>query len=488
MESSNKVANLYKELLARGHVELQIDSSFYADNRERLLKRFKQAYPDKKGVIVVASKHTLYLHDTDVRTRIDQAFNFTYLFGSDESDIIGVINIADGRTAILYQGIPDSLEEVYKDKDFYLNLFKCDIATTIDDFPKLMNDDFKAQTIYFFHGVDSDSGAVPEIPKLPDIEKFQTDQEVLYPILCEARVFKSDKEIEIMRFASRVSSEGHIAVMQNIKPGLHEYQAEAVFRLQCHVLAGGKDMAYEGICASGRGNSTLHYMDNDKLTKDGDLMLMDMGCKLYGYASDITTTFPVNGKFSKKQKEIYDAVLDANLSVQRAMKPGVKWDDMHILAEKVILTHLIKLGLVKDTPIEELIENRIGAIFMPHGLGHFLGIRVHDVGGYLKSHPERIQKPGLRSLRTRRSLDKGMAITVEPGCYFIDFTLEQAYKDENKSKYLNKDKLKEYHDVGGVRIEDDVIITENGSENLTFVPRTTEEIEKCMAGQEWKGF
>jgi len=169
-----------------------------------------------------------------------------------------------------------------------------------------------------------------------------------------------------------------------------------------------------------------------------------------------------------------------------SLKEGVYWDDMHILAEKTINKHLIKYGLIKDADMDELVEKRIGANFFPHGLGHFIGTRVHDVGGYNKNCPERRTEPGLRSLRTRRQLKAGMAMTVEPGCYFIDFILDKAYNDPEQSKYLNKAKIQEYMDVGGVRLEDDLLITKDGHINLTYVPRTVEEVEACMAGKEWR--
>lgn len=159
---------------------------------------------------------------------------------------------------------------------------------------------------------------------------------------------------------------------------------------------------------------------------------------------------------------------------------------MHLLAEKTILTHLIKLGIVKDTPLEELVEKRVGAIFFPHGLGHLLGCRVHDVGGYNKGCPERRTEAGFRSLRTRRVLREGNCITNEPGLYFPEHILNAAYENEDLAPYLVKEKIDEYYEVGGVRLEDNIIITKTGMINTTVVPRTIEEIEKCMAGEEWQ--
>jgi len=261
---------------------------------------------------------------------------------------------------------------------------------------------------------------------------------------------------------------------------------EALYKFASQNSIGARFMAYNCICAHGTGCATLHYNDNNKEFKDGTLTLCDMGLKYYGYCSDITVTYPVNGKFTQKQKEIYNAVLESCEAVKKQVRPGVKWDDMHLLAEKIIVTHLIKIGIIKEAPWEELEEKRVGAVFFSHGLGHLLGLRVHDVGGYLPGHPERFKKAGLKSLRTRRVLKAGICITVEPGCYFIKYILEAARNNPDIKDYINWDKVEEYKEVGGVRIEDDIVITEDGHEDFTRVPRTVEQIELCMQGKDWE--
>jgi len=318
------------------------------------------------------------------------------------------------------------------------------------------------------------------------LSNYKADNDLLYTVLCDTRAIKSKEEIEILRFVNQMSSEAHIRVLKNAKAGLKEYQIEALFKFHGFERCGARFQAYDCICASGHDSATLHYICNDKILVDGALMLADMGAKYYGYCSDITVTFPINGKFTKKQKEIYDAVLDAQNAVKAVVKAGVKWEDMHLLAERTIVTHLIRLGLIKETPLEELEKNRIGAIFFPHGLGHLLGLNVHDVGGYLKGYPERLTSAGLKSLRTRRPLETGVVLTIEPGCYFVDYGLSQARNNPEVSKYLNWEKIEEYKEVGGIRLEDVVAITENGIDCLSEVPRTTEQVENCMAGLPWK--
>lgn len=331
---------------------------------------------------------------------------------------------------------------------------------------------------------NTDSGNVLEPPTFEGKEKFDIDIKTLYPIIAELRVFKTDKEMEVMRYASKIASEAHRATMKAIRAGLYEYQMESVFRHTSYYHGGCRHLAYTCIAASGCNGCILHYghanAPNEKLIKDGDMCLFDMGPEYNCYASDVTTSFPANGKFTEKQKVVYNAVLEANQAVFKAAKPGVRWTDMHILSEKVILTHLKKAGLLTGD-VDEMLSARLGAVFMPHGLGHLIGLDVHDCGGYLGDATPRSKLPGLKSLRTTRTLKERMVITIEPGCYFIDTLLDAAFKDPNLAKFLVKSEIDKYRGQGGVRIEDDVIIWEKGNENMSDVPRTIEEIESFMA-------
>ena len=207
------------------------------------------------------------------------------------------------------------------------------------------------------------------------------------------------------------------------------------------------------------------------MIQEGDLFLADMGIRFCNYTSDVTITIPANGKFTKKQKEIYDIVLKANREVMKIMKAGeTTYPQMDKLSKIVILRELQSLGLIKSGfSVDELYDKKIWKIFMPHGLGHYVGLDVHDVGSKVSYKSERI-------------LEDGNLITVEPGIYFIDFVLEKAFNDPEQSKYLNVDLLRTYKGFGGVRIEDDVYVTADGVINFQdSLPRTTEEIEAFMS-------
>eukprot|EP00555_Chaetoceros_dichaeta_P001760 CAMPEP_0198277132 /NCGR_PEP_ID=MMETSP1447-20131203/65684_1 /TAXON_ID=420782 /ORGANISM="Chaetoceros dichaeta, Strain CCMP1751" /LENGTH=309 /DNA_ID=CAMNT_0043972129 /DNA_START=638 /DNA_END=1567 /DNA_ORIENTATION=- len=282
--------------------------------------------------------------------------------------------------------------------------------------------------------------------------------------------------------------------MIQTNPNTYEYQAEATFRYVAYYHYGARLAGYTSICACGPSAAVLHYghagAPNDGLIKEGSLCLHDMGAEYFGYGSDVTCTFPAGGVFDPRQREVYEGVLNAQRVVIGMMKPGVAWTDCHKAAEGEILKKLIQLGLVIITDgksVEDLVEMRLGAVFMPHGLGHLIGVDTHDVGGYLEGRtPERSELPGLKSLRTARILEKDMTITVEPGCYFIKHLMDEAlHVDSPLKSYLSEEIMEQYHGFGGVRIEDVVAVTEDGCDNYTICPRTIEEVEHVKAGGKW---
>ena len=313
--------------------------------------------------------------------------------------------------------------------------------------------------------------------------------ELIYEILADTRTRKSKEEIDLMTYINKVTVEGHIHTMktiyQKIKAGnkVIERDVENYFFRYMRENLKSRNHPYEHICGCGVNSATLHYFNNDKELKSGQLILMDMGGLAGEYTSDVTSTVPVSGTFTDQQKQIYNIVLNANQEVIKNIKPGVKWTDMHLLAEKVILDGLKNLGLLNsDYSTIEMRDNRVCYYFMPHGLGHLIGLDVHDAGGYLSFTPERSKEKGLNCLRTARYLEKDMILSVEPGIYFIPYLLEKGFKDEKISKYFVPDEIKKYYDFGGVRIEDDILVTDEGCTNLTAgLPRTVDEIEKTMA-------
>lgn len=196
-----------------------------------------------------------------------------------------------------------------------------------------------------------------------------------------------------------------------------------------------------------------------------------MGANYGGYAADITCSFPANGKFTDDQKMVYNSVLAARDAVIAAAKPGVSWLAMHKLANRVMLGKLKEGGLLKGD-VEDMMAAGLNGIFQPHGLGHLIGLDVHDVGAYLPGKPGRPTDKGCTSLRFTRNLEAGMYITVEPGCYFIDILLDRAIVDPTLNQFIHLDVLQRFRNFGGVRIEDDVAVRDYGVEVFSVVPRT----------------
>ena len=294
------------------------------------------------------------------------------------------------------------------------------------------------------------------------------DYNTIYPIVNSLRCIKSEAEIDLMRKICEISSRAHIYCMTNCLPTMMEYQLAALFK-EYFAYADADDNAYFSICGCGRNAAVLHYETNTEPLKDGDLVLCDMGGKKDGMCSDITCTYPVSGKFSQDQKDIYNIVLKAQTTSIAMLKPGIPYADVQDNSFRVILDGLLKLGILKGDQTE-MFNKKIHKIFMPHRLGHYLGFRTHDVGQqrpYDKTKSLEFNKQYLSV--DEDILAKNMCLTVEPGIYFIESLIDGAKTNAEISDYFDFDLLEKYIPVGGVRIEDDLRITENGFENFTKV-------------------
>ncbi|EFJ47271.1 hypothetical protein VOLCADRAFT_61655, partial [Volvox carteri f. nagariensis] len=414
-----------------------------------------------------------------------------YLFGVQEADWFGALCVKTGRSLLFMPRLPESYAVWMgrlKGPDEFKAKYGVDAVHYVDEMSEVLRG-LAPPCLHVLHGVNTDSGLQVPHPAAPNTG-IPLDMDTLFDIITEHRVIKIPEEIEIIRYANRIGSAGHVAMMRCARPGLMEYQLESTFLHHCYSTGGCRSPMFTPIAASGTNAAILHYghaaaPNADRQTAPGDLVLMDCGCEYYVYGSDITTTWPVDGKFTPQQRHVYEAVLSAQRAVEAAMGPGVAWPDMHELAYRRILEGLMSCGVVTGGSVEELLAADIGALFMPHGLGHFLGLNTHDVGGYPPGAPPRSSRPGFRSLRTARVLQPGMVITVEPGCYFNPSLLLPALEDPDKAKYLVRDAVMSYMSVGGVRLEDNVVVTETGIERLTHVPRSPEEVEAVMAGAPW---
>lgn len=309
----------------------------------------------------------------------------------------------------------------------------------------------------------------------------------------EARVKKDAYELALIKHANKISAAAHNAVLRCARRMQNECEAMALFEAVC-LANGATGQAYPGIYASGRSASTLHYVRNNaslvKATnpqgtvEKPQILLVDAGCEFRCYASDITRVVPLAGseegstpQFSKEAREIYSLVLRMQKECMDLIRPGVHWDDIHTHAHRVLIEGFLYLGIFRNTStVDEILHNRTSCAFLPHGLGHWIGMDTHDTGGKANySDPD----PMFRWLRVRRELVTDAVITVEPGVYFCPFIIDSYLAQEKHKRYIDEEVLDRYWPVGGIRIEDDIVVCEEGGRSLSLdAVKELDQVEK----------
>ncbi len=441
----------------------------HALHRKKLFSLFEDG---QHSLVYLKGAEIMYRHDTDFEFPFRQDSNFWYLTGVNEPDFHMLLDLQKEEYH-LFAPQRDAQYAVWhgfiKSREAYQQEYEPDYLHYDENLPDLL-EELNPDLIYCL-----DEEQVEFLEELYNRTEFDTES--LTDAITYCRSLKTDWELDQLREASRINSLAHREVMKAVEPGKYEYEIKATFDYY-NRKHGLLQEAYNGIHASGKNSAILHYVNcTDRIEAD-DLFLIDAGYEYNGYSSDFTRTYPADGTYSDLQAGMYQSVLNAQKEVLKQTKPGVKMEELHLLSARVILEGLKELDLVYGE-VDELMDQDIFALFYPHGLGHFLGLDTHDVGGYPKG-VERIDRPGLKYLRVRRTLEPNMVLTIEPGCYIIPALLEPAFKDEEKASYLNESKLREMFDFGGVRIEDNVIITDDSYENMTDVPKEIDEIEKLM--------
>jgi len=424
------------------------------------LQEFMRRMEPNSVAIIPGAREATRSNDTHYRFRQDS--DFFYLTGFEEPDAIAVIKSSSSPKYTLFVRPRDPEREIWDGRragvEGARKEFGAEESYPIAEFDEKLNDLLDgAERLYYRLGVnrDLDDTIIRQIARMRAINRkpIHPPQTIIDPatIVHELRVVKSSEEIEIMQRAADIAAEAHCEAMKAVRPGMNEYEVEAlierVFRER-----GAAAPAYTSIVGAGPNATVLHYINNDGQLRDGDLLLVDAGAEYKGYASDITRTFPINGRFSKPQREIYELVLKAQKACVEMVRPGVTHDQLKQHSIEVLTEGLVELGLLKGDP-EQLIKEKKHEQFYMHGLGHMLGIDVHDVGRYYYG-------------KESRALEPGVVMTVEPGIYVSVDT---------------KDIPQQYLGIG-VRIEDDVLCTSNGPRVLTTkVPKEADEIEALMA-------
>ena len=416
-----------------------------------------------EGTIAIIPSASVKSRNRDVDYHFRQDSDFYYLSGFNEPE--AVLVIIPGREhgeAILFCRERDPSKEMWDGfiagPDRVTDILGVDDAFPVSDIDDILpgmiegtnkvyysiglNAQFDAQVMEWVNVIRSKvrSGAHPP-------GEFVALEHALH----ELRLFKSAAEIKVMAQAAEIAAQGHIKAMQKCREGLFEYHLESAI-MHSFMNDGARFVAYPSIVGGGDNSCTLHYIDNQSALNNGDLVLIDAGCELDCYASDITRTFPVSGKFSSEQAELYQIVLDAQLAAIEAVKPGNHWNHPHEAAVEVITQGLIDWGLLSGS-LENAIENETYKPFYMHRTGHWLGLDVHDVGEYKVDGEWRLLEPG-------------MVLTVEPGIYIAPSCT---------------DVHKKWRGIG-IRIEDDVVVTKTSHKILSkSAPKTIEDIEALMA-------
>ncbi|MCX7797182.1 MAG: aminopeptidase P family protein [Melioribacter sp.] len=451
----------------------------YKQRREELKRKIKS------GVILFLGNDESPMNYTDNAYKFRQDSTFLYYFGIDEPSFAAVIDVDEDKEIIFGNDFTiDDIIWMGEQKTVKQKALRCGVKETfsmsqLESF--LKNAFSKGRKIHFIPQYRHSNMIKLQILLGIDATRINdyASQELIKAV-AEQRAVKSSEEIQEIENAISIAYEMQISAMKFTKAGMLEKEVAGF--IEGIALSMGSGISFP-IIFSKHGEILHNHFYGNKL-KDGDIVVNDCGAEsLLHYASDITRTFPVSGRFTQAQKEIYEIVLYAQLTAINSIKPGVSYKDIHLKASTVIAEGLKALKLMRGD-IKEAVEKGAHALFFPHGLGHLLGLDVHDLENFGENNfgydnkIKRSSQFGLKSLRYAKALVPGIVITVEPGIYFIPQLIEQWKAEKKFEEFINYEKLEAYKNFGGIRIEDDVLVTKNGSKVLGKpIPKTIDEVE-----------
>ncbi|OUR81538.1 Xaa-Pro aminopeptidase [Colwellia psychrerythraea] len=437
----------------------QLPLSDYAKHRATFMAKM----PNNSIALFPAASELTRSNDTEYA--FCQNKNFFYLTGFNEPDALLVLlkNEQGQNKSILFSLPKDALHEIWQGRRIgqikAVQDYGVDESFEVTDVANLLPDylDGKSQVLFGFSDHDFAAQVFTWLKQVKSSVRqgAKTPQHLADadPIVAELRLIKTENELALMRQANHISGLAHQRAMQKCQVGKFEYQMEAEI-LHEFARHGARHPAYASIVAGGDNANILHYTDNSDVLKNNELLLIDAGAELSGYAADITRTFPVNGQFTAEQKAIYQLVLDAKNLAINAIKPGMSFAKLNVLTNAFLTQGLVDFGIIEGDLTELISDKKVKEYFI-HGLGHWLGLDVHDVGDYhINTDREQL-----------RAFEVGMVMTIEPGIYIplSDLSVEAKWRGI------------------GVRIEDNIAVTATGFENLTAnSPQTIEDIEALM--------
>jgi Xaa-Pro aminopeptidase len=458
------------------------NKDIYSNRRKQLRQNMQQ------GVVVFLSNNEAPMNYASNTYRYRQDSSFNYFFGLQLPGLIGVIDLDEGTDMlfgddytiddIIWMGNQPTLAELAA---------TCNI-THIKKYDSIFDYIAKAaasgRKVHYLPPYRADNQIlIHKLTKIAlDNVKANASVELIKAVVALRNV-KQSEEIAEMEKICNLGVKMHLAAMMNCKVG--KVERELAGLIEGIALSEGNGVSFPVILS--QNGETLHNHNHEQILTDGRMLLVDAGAEsVSGYSSDYTRTFPVSGKFSAKQREIYEIVLKANLDSIAMAKPGLRYFDVHLNATTVIAEGLTQLGLMKGNPADAAKEGA-HALFMPHGLGHMLGLDVHDMEDFGENnvgYDEQTHRStifGHASLRCGRELKPGYIVTVEPGIYFIPQLIDIWEKENKFANYINYAKVREYIGFGGIRIEDDILITENGCRVLGMpLPKAVSEVEDLM--------
>ncbi|KAI5781179.1 putative Xaa-Pro aminopeptidase [Geopyxis carbonaria] len=442
---------------------------------EKVAAFLREAHPEiTEGLVYIESQKSILHKDSDQEVEFRQYRPFFYLTGCPLADSYVTYNLASKELtlyippidadSVIWCGLPPTPADA-------LSTYDVDAVRLTT--PDLARDLSAASGTVFTYAPE----VYPLTHSLSPTASHNTS--ALKDAVCMARVTKTPYELALMRKANSITTTAFAAAASRISSAKNERELYAAFTERC-ISGGAPTQAYGGIFAAGTAAATLHYIPNNAPLAGKLNVLIDAGAEVDCYASDVTRVFPLNGKFTKESEQIYSTVLDMQKAVLAELKAGVNWDDMHVLAHRVAIAGLLKIGILRGGSVDEILAARTSTAFLPHGLGHYLGMDTHDPAVGAVARDSASQDPLWRYLRKRGPLEEGCVITVEPGLYFCEFIIRPYLADEKHARFIDESVLDRYWSVGGVRIEDDVVITREGCENLTDVPKEVAEVEAAV--------
>ena len=454
------------------------DKHIYSARRKQLREKVGS------GIILIPGNGESPMNYTDNAYHFRQDSTFLYLFGLDIPGLFGIINADSGNDTLFGDDI--TMEDIIwmgtkpSVQDLAASVGVTHTSTVKDLFTEVVNLKNKGVKIYFLPPYRAENKLL--LQELTAIQASQLTSQAsieLIRSLVEMRSVKDSYEIAEIEKACETGYKMHVTAMKMAKPGMMEHEIAGT--IEGIALAHGAGTSFPTILS--QNGQTLHNHDHSFKLEQGRLMITDAGAESnLHYASDFTRVVPVGGQFTQKQLEIYNIVLKANNTATSLMKPGETYLSIHLKVAEVIATGLKELGLMKGD-IQEAVANGAHALFFPHGLGHMMGLDVHDMEDYGQIHVgyddeiRPVKQFGTAYLRFGRRLQKDFVITNEPGIYFIPALIEQWAAEKTNHSYINFDQVNKYLDFGGIRLEDDILITETGSRILgNRIPINPDEV------------